>query len=203
MRANRLDRVILAARARRRLGIVTTGKAYLDVRQALDELGIDARDAAELGLSIYKVALTWPLEPEGIRASPRASSDVLVVEEKRPVVEEQLAALLYNARVRPRLAGKLDARGCALVPDVGELSPGAVVEVLRGWLARARRSGRARAARGAARSDRAAGGPLRLPPSARAARTTPRRSSPRAASRAAASAVTAWRSGCPTRRTLA
>jgi indolepyruvate ferredoxin oxidoreductase len=135
VRANGLDRVVLDSRVRR-LGIVTTGKAYLDVRQALTALGIDDALAAELGLSVYKVALSWPLEPEGARRFASGLSDVLVVEEKRGLVEEQLAALLYNLPERPRIEGKRDERGARLVPDVGELSPGAVEEVLRSWLER-------------------------------------------------------------------
>src|SRR3990172_1633002 len=95
VRANELDRVALDA-PRRRLGIVTAGKAYLDVRQALDELGIDAARAAELGLCIYKVAMTWPLEPVGARRFAEGLEDVLVVEEKRALVEDQLAPLPYH-----------------------------------------------------------------------------------------------------------
>ncbi|TMA31284.1 MAG: indolepyruvate ferredoxin oxidoreductase family protein [Deltaproteobacteria bacterium] len=137
VRANGLDRVFLGGGARRRLGIVTTGKAYLDVRQALDELGIDAAAAAAFGLEIYKVALSWPLEPEGVRAFARGLEHLIVIEEKRPVIEEQLARLLFNAAERPRLAGKLDGDGAPCVPNVGELTPGDVVAVLRGWLSRA------------------------------------------------------------------
>jgi indolepyruvate ferredoxin oxidoreductase len=136
VRANRLDRTFLGGGTRRRLGIVTTGKAYLDVRQALDELGIDARTAAEFGLELYKVALSWPLEPEGIRSFARGLDQLIVIEEKRPVIEEQLARLLFNLPERPRLTGKLDADGTPCVPNVGELTPGDVVGVLRGWLGR-------------------------------------------------------------------
>jgi indolepyruvate ferredoxin oxidoreductase len=135
-RANGLDRVALGAGSEpgRRLGIVTTGKAYLDVRQALGDLGIDARRAAEIGLEIYKVALVWPLEPEGARRFCAGLEDVLVVEEKRPILEEQLARLLYNEPQRPRLSGKHDDRGAPLVPAEGELAPAAVAAVIRRWL---------------------------------------------------------------------
>jgi len=135
VRANALDRVVLGG-PRRRFGVVTTGKAYLDVRQALDELGIDDALAAELGLAIYKVALTWPLEPEGARRFCDGLEDVLVVEEKRPLVEEQLARLLYNEPRRPRLLGKRDERGAPLVPSEGELAPAVVAAALRSWLER-------------------------------------------------------------------
>jgi len=134
-RANGLDRVVLDA-PRRRLGIVTAGKAYLDVRQALDELGIDEARARDHGLVLYKVAMTWPLESEGARLFCLGLEDVLVVEEKRPLVEDQLARLLYAEERRPRLLGKRDEQGAALVPAVGELSPSLVAEALRRFLER-------------------------------------------------------------------
>ncbi|MDX1648978.1 MAG: indolepyruvate ferredoxin oxidoreductase family protein, partial [Myxococcota bacterium] len=136
VRANRLDRRAFGPEEAR-LGIVTAGKAYLVVRQALVELGVDEARAAELGLAVYKVAMTWPLEPEGAREFCRGLEHVLVVEEKRPLLEDQLARLLYNEPGRPRLSGKRDAEGRPLVPAEGELAPGAVAEALRAWLAAA------------------------------------------------------------------
>ena len=133
VRANGLDRAVLGG-PRRRLGIVTAGKAYLDVRQALDELGVDEALAAEAGLAIYKVAMTWPLEPQGALRFCEGLEDVLVVEEKRPVMEDQLARLLYNLEQRPRLLGKRDERGAPLVPSEGELAPGLVAQLIRSWL---------------------------------------------------------------------
>ncbi|MCZ6782540.1 MAG: indolepyruvate ferredoxin oxidoreductase family protein, partial [Proteobacteria bacterium] len=137
VRANGLDRVVLDGPSRR-LGIVTTGKAYLDVRQALEEIGIDEERAAAIGLSVYKVAMTWPLEPQGALAFARGLEDVLVVEEKRAIVEDQLARLLYNEpqATRPRLLGKTDETGRPLVASEGELAPLDVAEVLRSWLGR-------------------------------------------------------------------
>jgi len=135
VRANGLDRVVLDA-PRPRLGIVTAGKATLDVRQALEELGLDAARCAELGLCLYKVAMTWPLEPQGARAFCRGLEEVLVVEEKRPLLENQLARLLYNLPERPRLLGKQDEQGRPLLPSEGELSPARVAAALRSWLAR-------------------------------------------------------------------
>jgi indolepyruvate ferredoxin oxidoreductase len=134
-RANQLDRVVIDS-PRRRLGIVTTGKAYLDVRQALDQLGIDDARAAALGLSVYKVALAWPLEPVRAREFAAGLDEILVVEEKRPLIEEQLASLLYNQEQRPRLLGKRDERGEPLLPAVGELAPETVFDALRRWLER-------------------------------------------------------------------
>jgi len=163
VRANGLDRVTLDS-PRRRLGLVTTGKAYLDLRQALSELGIDDPRAADLGLSLYKVAMPWPLEPEGARRFAAGLEELLVVEEKRPVIEDQLARLLYNLERRPRLLGKQDERGAALVPSEGELSPALLAGVLRSWLERRLPEEAARlrpAAPGAPAV--AGGGPVRLP----------------------------------------
>jgi indolepyruvate ferredoxin oxidoreductase len=128
-RANRLDRIMLDS-PRPRLGILATGKAYLDVRQALAELGIDEAVAASIGLRLYKVALTWPLEPEGIRRFAAGLEEIIVVEEKRPVVEAQLKDILYDMPVRPRIVGKSDERGAPLLPSIGELDPMLVARAL-------------------------------------------------------------------------
>ena len=136
VRANGLDRIVIDA-PKPRLGIVTTGKAYLDVRQALDELGIGPEQAAEMGLRLYKVAMTWPLEPEGVLAFAQGLEDILVVEEKRPILEDQLKKLLYNRADMPRLiVGKTDEEGRPLLPEAGELTPGTVAEAIVGRLRR-------------------------------------------------------------------
>ncbi|CAK0762803.1 indolepyruvate ferredoxin oxidoreductase [uncultured Gammaproteobacteria bacterium] len=124
VRANRLDRVMIAA-PRPRLGVVTTGKSYLDVRQALDDLGISEAMAADFGLSVYKVAMSWPLERDGIRHFAEGLEEIVVVEEKRGLIEHQLKEQLYNwqADVRPRVVGKFDEHGAWLLPSAGELSP--------------------------------------------------------------------------------
>jgi indolepyruvate ferredoxin oxidoreductase len=130
-RANALDRVVLEG-ANRRLGIVTTGKTYLDVMQALDDLGIDERLATDIGLGVYKVGLPWPLEPEGIRRFACGLDEILVVEEKRAVIENQLKEQLYNwqADVRPRVIGKFDEDGEWILPSAGELTPARIARVI-------------------------------------------------------------------------
>ena len=118
-RANRLNRVMIDSPAPR-LGILTAGKSYLDVRQALDELGIDDNLAAEIGIRLYKVGMVWPLEADGVRRFAEGLEEILVVEEKRQLLEYQLKEELYNWRedVRPRVIGKFDEKGeWALVPD--------------------------------------------------------------------------------------
>lgn len=130
-RANHLDQVAIAA-PRPRLGIVTTGKSYLDVRQALDELELDDAAAAALGLSLYKVAMPWPLEPQGLRAFAHGLDEILVVEEKRSVLERQIKEQLYHGdpAVRPQVAGKLDPQHRPLLPAYGELSAAQIAVVI-------------------------------------------------------------------------
>src|SRR5579871_5837607 len=139
VRANQFDRIVLDSRPAR-LGIIATGKAYLDLRQALADLGISERDAEGLGLRIYKVALTWPLEESGAKRFAEGLQDVLVVEEKRGFIEDQLKRILYNmdAWNRPSIVGKLDEAGNRLLPSEGELTPTIVASAL---VARLRRLG--------------------------------------------------------------
>jgi indolepyruvate ferredoxin oxidoreductase len=130
-RANQLDRLVIDA-PRPRFGIATTGKSYLDVRQALDDLGIGEKEAAALGLSLYKVAMPWPLEPEGVRRFAEGLREVLVVEEKRAVIETQLKDQLYGwpADRRPAIIGKHDESGDWILPSNGELNPGQIARVI-------------------------------------------------------------------------
>jgi indolepyruvate ferredoxin oxidoreductase len=123
-RANRLDRVVLG-QSDARFGIVTVGKSYLDVRQALDELGIDEAEAERLGIAVYKVGLVWPLETQGAVAFSEGKREILVVEEKRPLIEQQVKDALFNAPGdrRPVVVGKKDERGQPLLKSDGELSP--------------------------------------------------------------------------------
>jgi len=129
--ANRLDRVVFGSPVTR-LGIVTTGKAYFDVMEALADAGIDAPLAAKIGLGVYKIGLSWPIERTGALAFARGLRKVIVVEEKRAFVESQLKELMYDlpATARPQVLGKADETGAPLLSPVGELSPGDVLTAL-------------------------------------------------------------------------
>jgi indolepyruvate ferredoxin oxidoreductase len=111
-RENRLNHTTIDS-SHARLGIVASGKSYLDVLEALEELGLDEQQTASIGIRLYKVAMPWPLEPDGIREFARGLEEILVVEEKRQMVEYQLKEQLYNWRddVRPRVIGKFDEKG--------------------------------------------------------------------------------------------
>ena len=136
-RANQIDRIALDSPAPR-LGILTTGKAYLDVRQALADLGLSEEICKSLGLRIYKVGLVWPLEVEGARRFADGLKDVLVVEEKHGFIESQFVHALYNmdASRRPSVVGKRDESGAPLLPSEGELSPTLVARAILSRLER-------------------------------------------------------------------
>ncbi|MGQ0672262.1 MAG: indolepyruvate ferredoxin oxidoreductase family protein, partial [Hyphomicrobium sp.] len=122
-RANRLDRVIFDGGPKRRIGIVTTGKSYLDTRAALDELGIDEARADELGLALYKVAMVWPLDSRGITKFAEGLDLILVIEEKRSLIETQVKEQLFDTPNRPRVLGKKDEANAWLFPAKGALDP--------------------------------------------------------------------------------
>jgi indolepyruvate ferredoxin oxidoreductase len=134
-KANAVDQVKLAS-DHPRLGIVTTGKTYRALWQALDDLGIDEARAQQKGLSIYKVGMPWPLETSGAMHFVEGLEEVLVIEEKRSVIESQLKDALYNLpeRRRPRVSGKTDTAGKPLFPGTGILQPEQIALILaRHW----------------------------------------------------------------------
>jgi indolepyruvate ferredoxin oxidoreductase len=142
-RANGLNRLVFDS-PRPRMGIIACGKAWLDVRQALDDLGIDERVAADIGLRLYKVGMPWPLEADGVRRFARGLEEILVVEEKRQIIEYQLKEMLYDWRDadRPRVVGKFDESGewpapphQWLLPPTGDLSPAIVARVIAARIA--------------------------------------------------------------------
>ena len=123
VRANKLDNVILPS-PKPRVGVVVTGQAARDVFEALAALGLSPQDAGRLGLSVYKVAMPWPLEPEGIRAFCKGLERVVVIEHKRPLIEDQLRSVLYDLPdgQRPTVEGKRDREGRPLLSDIASMS---------------------------------------------------------------------------------
>lgn len=129
-RANGLNRVDIAP-AVPKLVIVTAGKSWLDVRQALRDLGLDEAGCRALGLGLVKLGMTWPLDPDFVRAACAGAQTLLVVEEKRPVIEEQLAVALYALPGRrPEIIGKRDEAGLPLFALEGVLDPDTVRRAL-------------------------------------------------------------------------
>ena len=122
-RANKLDRLVMSGGQRAKIGIITTGKSYLDVRAALEELGIDEVKANAIGLRLYKAGMAWPLEPQGVKRFAEGLDLILVVEEKRSLIETQVKEQLYDLAVRPRVLGKKDENEQWLFPAKGALEP--------------------------------------------------------------------------------
>ncbi len=122
-KANGFDRTVFTS-SRARLGIAAHGQAYKDVIEALAAMGISLEEAASLGLALYKVGMPWPLEPTGLRAFAGGLETLMVVEHKRPLLEGQARAALYDlpSHAHPRVIGKLDEQGHPLLSQVGALS---------------------------------------------------------------------------------
>ena len=138
-RSNALNRIVLDP-PRARIGLAAVGKAYGDLRGALTALGLDEARLSALGVRIFKISMPWPLEPESARRLAQGLEEIVVIEEKRALVEEQLKDQLYHLPdgERPRIVGKLEATGQWepqapqgwLVPPSGELTPAIIARAL-------------------------------------------------------------------------
>jgi indolepyruvate ferredoxin oxidoreductase len=148
IRANRLNRVVIDS-PKARFGIMAAGKAYLDVRQALTDLGLDDETCQQIGIRVFKVGCVWPLDAHDARDFATGLEEILVVEEKRQILEYALKEELYNWRddVRPRIYGKFDERDNAggewsqprgqwLLPARYELSPALIAKAIASRLER-------------------------------------------------------------------
>jgi indolepyruvate ferredoxin oxidoreductase len=133
-RINRIDRNIVTPKAPQ-VGIVTAGKAHFDFLEVLRRLDISLDDLALAGVAVYKVGLSFPIEQHGMRDFCQGLGEVLVIEEKGSFVEQQMQEMLYNDAVRPRIVGKFDRDGQALVSALGELRPSRLIELVADWLA--------------------------------------------------------------------
>ena len=109
IRANRLNYNAIEG-PNDRFGIIASGKAYNDTRQALIDLGLDDAACRQLGIRLHKVGVVWPLEAQLTREFATGLQEILVVEEKRQIIEYQLKEELYNWRadVRPHVLGKFN-----------------------------------------------------------------------------------------------
>jgi indolepyruvate ferredoxin oxidoreductase len=145
VRLNQLNRQEWSAPLAK-LGIVTTGKSYLDVREALAMMGISDDMAKAVGVRLLKIGVSWPLEPQCILEFADGLDEILVVEEKRQIIEYQIKEQLYNAPIasRPRVVGKYDETGewvkvphdGILLSPNGELTPAAIANVIAARIAK-------------------------------------------------------------------
>ena len=136
-RENELNKIVIDSE-KPKLGIITSGKSYLDVLQAFDDLGLDEALAAEIGIRVYKVGMPWPLEPSKTHEFAKGLDEILVVEEKRSVIEDQLTGQLYNWPVdkRPRVVGEYDEHGKDLLTNLGELTPAMIARAIADRIAK-------------------------------------------------------------------
>ncbi len=125
-RANGLNRIVMQGGRKATLGIVASGKAYLDVRQALDDLGLDETS----GVRVLKIGMVWPLEPSIVREFAAGLATIMVVEEKRPLIEAQLRDILYAEKQRPAVIGKTDETSATLFPAHGVLEPNQIASAI-------------------------------------------------------------------------
>ncbi len=116
VRANRIDRILIDA-PKRRLGIVTQGKAVQDTRQALAQLGLDDHSAAACGISLYKLGCIHPVERLGLIEFADGQEELLFIEEKEGLTEAQAKAILYNRDGAPAIVGKVDEDGAFMIPS--------------------------------------------------------------------------------------
>jgi indolepyruvate ferredoxin oxidoreductase len=123
VRANKLNQIITSGGRTPKIGIITTGKAYLDVRQAFDELGIDEIKCNDLGLRLFKIACVWPIGRQELADFAQGLDLIIVVEEKRSLIEVQVREELYGTANQPVCIGKKDEQGNWLFPVKGALDP--------------------------------------------------------------------------------
>jgi indolepyruvate ferredoxin oxidoreductase len=117
-------------------GIVTAGKTYYDVCQALHELGLDDHTLRHLGIRVLKLGMIYPLEPGIVRQFAQGLDEILIVEEKRSFIELFTRDILYHATDRPTIVGKFDAEGQPLLPMHGEIDADGVAQVIASRLLR-------------------------------------------------------------------
>ncbi len=127
--ANQLDRLIHPA-PKAKLGVISTGKSYLDLMQALDDLGIDEAAAKKLGLRVLKLGLTYPIASDTITSFAKGLKQIVVVEEKRGLIETQVKEILFGQRATPSVVGKKDEEGNWLFPSNGALSSNQIAEAI-------------------------------------------------------------------------
>ncbi len=123
VRANKINKIVTSGGRDPKIGVITTGKAYLDVRQALDELGLDEVKCNDVGLRLFKVGCVWPIGRQELADFAQGLDLIIVVEEKRSLIEVQVREELYGTANQPACIGKKDEQGNWLFPVKGALDP--------------------------------------------------------------------------------
>ncbi|MFN3548892.1 MAG: indolepyruvate ferredoxin oxidoreductase family protein, partial [Mesorhizobium sp.] len=130
IRANGINRIVYSGGADARIGIITIGKSYLDVRQALEDIGIDEARANRIGVRLFKLGCPWPLDFDHLRDFARGLDMIVVVEEKRSLIEAQVREQLYGTGIQPVVVGKRDEHGHTLFQPQGALDPNEIAIAL-------------------------------------------------------------------------
>ncbi len=133
-RANRIDRRVHGD-ARAKVGIVSAGKSWLDTAHALELLGIDADEAVRLGVTTYKVGMVWPLDMASFREWAHDLEHIIVVEEKRKLIEVQIKEAIFDDRRGRRVTGWKNERGETVFSVKGALDPVRIARTLGELLA--------------------------------------------------------------------
>ncbi len=134
-RLNRLNRIVVNP-ASARIGLMTGGKTYFDLRQALADLGLDESDLETAGVRILKMGMLYPVEPEIVRDFAEGLDEIFVIEDKRPFLEMFAKEMFYGRPGAPRIVGKRDETGADLLPAHGELSADVIARALAARLAK-------------------------------------------------------------------
>src|SRR5579875_1751284 len=130
-RANGIDRIVIDPK-NAQFGLAASGKAYRDLREALSLLGIDQAAAEAMGLRLLKIGMPWPLDPVRVREFSTGLQEILIVEERREMVENQIKQHLFNwhSDQRPRIVGKFDENDRPCLPLEHEISAEIIADVL-------------------------------------------------------------------------
>ena len=133
IRSNHLDKVVVNS-DNPSFGIIVAGKSWLDTRQALSDMGLNEATLSKMGIKVYKPAMIWPLEPEHLKIFAEKLRSILVIEEKRALVESQVKEILYASQVRPEVFGRFGPDEEMWLSSELDLSPDAIGVVLKKWL---------------------------------------------------------------------
>jgi len=130
---NSIDRTVIDS-PQAHIGIVTAGKAHHDLMEVFRRLGLSEAALAAAGVRVLKLGLTYPIDAPRLQAFAQGLHEMLVIEEKAPIVEQQVRDLFYNAPLRPCIVGKRDAQGQAMLSALGELRPSRLIVQVAQWL---------------------------------------------------------------------
>ncbi|WP_420624669.1 indolepyruvate ferredoxin oxidoreductase family protein [Candidatus Poriferisodalis sp.] len=130
---NKLNRQTVVSRDAK-VGLIAAGKTYYDLREALDRMGLSEAELSRRGVRIFKPTVVWPLEPTSLREFARGLNVIVVVEEKRSVIETLVREILYGTASAPRVLGKRDAADGFWFPGHGEMDADLIARKIRPFL---------------------------------------------------------------------